>query len=331
MSDTFKVVTVTEYEKAELLEQPLPEEPLGPDEMCGKTLASLVSPGTELNTNYLGKWFPQTPGYAAVFEVEEVGEEITEIKPGDVVLTSGPAGMGGHRSFQRCNRQSAVPVPQNVAPVPATLARLMCVSMTTLTTTVARPPEKVLVMGLGPVGHLACQTYFACGYEVMAVDPDENRRKLLADKGFERVFEKTPLEDKETLANVALVLECSGNEQATLEGCKAVRKRGEVVQIGIPWKARTEILAQELLHAVYRGYVTLRSGWEWEISRYGEPFRVGSVFGNIAGAMRFLSEGRIDTEGLYEVVSPADPQKVYQDLLHKRIDALSVVFDWSKV
>ena len=55
---------VTRREIAELL----PSEPLGslePEEVRGRTLVSLVSPGTEIQA-YLSD-SPSTPGYAAVF------------------------------------------------------------------------------------------------------------------------------------------------------------------------------------------------------------------------------------------------------------------------
>jgi threonine dehydrogenase-like Zn-dependent dehydrogenase len=77
--------------------------------------------------------------------------------------------------------------------------------------------------------------------------------------------------------------------------------------------------------------VTLRSGWEWELARYNTDFRTGSVFNNMAGALRWLAEGRVRAEGLYEEAAPRDAQRVYQDLLHGKCPTLSVVFDWTKM
>ena len=62
----------------------------------GRTLATLISAGTELAGAYQGSTFPKYPGYAAVFEVEEVGSEVQHLHPGDLAYCSGP-----HRSFQR--------------------------------------------------------------------------------------------------------------------------------------------------------------------------------------------------------------------------------------
>jgi len=51
-------------EKAALIEIDAPTPP-APNEILGRTLFTLVSPGTELNWQYRGKDFPTFPGYAA--------------------------------------------------------------------------------------------------------------------------------------------------------------------------------------------------------------------------------------------------------------------------
>lgn len=328
-NDEIQLVTFSAAETAELTSEPISKEPLADDELTGRTLASLISPGTEIQGAYLEGPFPAKPGYAAVFEVDAAGSGIEDIKVGDLVFCTGPHGIGGHRSRQRCTRKAAIPVPRGLAPEVAVHARLMGVSMTTLTTTVARPPDRVMVAGLGPIGHLGAQLFRAAGYRVIGVEPSEARREMAQARGISPVLPFVPTEDKASLEELALVLECSGHERAVLDACRSVRKRGEVVLVGVPRKRRTDLYAFDVLEAVFRGYVTLRSGWEWEISRTGEAFRVGSVFGNLAGALDWLADGRVNVEGLYEKVSPGDAQHVYQNLLHQRGSVLSAVFDWS--
>ena len=327
---TEHVVTFTAPEKAELVDLAPDPRPLDPAEVTGPTRVSLVSPGTEIGGSYVGPKFPAQPGYAAVFEVQAVGADVKDLRPGDLAFCTGPMGIGGHRSRQRCQREAAIPVPPGLSPEVAVHARLMNVTMSTLTTTVARPPDKVLVTGLGPVGHLGAQIFQSCGYQVMAVDPVESRRRMAREKGIRDVRAAVPLDDRTALADTALVLECSAHEQAILDGCKAVRKRGEVVLVGVPRKRRTELYAFDIVQTVFQRYVVLRSGWEWEVSRYAADFRVGSVFGNIAGALRWLQEGRVNVDGLYATADPKDCQQVYQDLMHQRLEALSVVFDWGR-
>jgi threonine dehydrogenase-like Zn-dependent dehydrogenase len=327
MSDPLAyAVTITAREHAELLRAERNTTPLAPQEVAGRTLATLISAGTELAGHYQADRFPTVPGYAAVFEVEAVGDEVTDIAVGDRAYC-----MGRHRSFQRASREEVLPVPAGLAPEAATFARMMGVSMSTLTTTEARPPQKVLVTGLGLVGHLAAQIFASCGYEVIACDPLASRREFAVRAGIRTVLQSPPLDDPTIADHVALVLECSGHEQAALDGCRIVQKRGEVAQIGAPWRRQSDVTAHDILHAVFFRYVTLRSGWEWELPRQPTEFRTNSIFENYQAALRWLAEGRVRVDDLYTRVPPRECQRVYQDLLHRRTERLAVAFDWADI
>jgi threonine dehydrogenase-like Zn-dependent dehydrogenase len=321
-------VLITAPQQAELAETDFSDADLAGDEIVGRTLVTLISAGTELGGHYAATTnFPRQPGYTAVFEVERVGAEVADLKPGDRVFSMAP-----HASRQRRKRPEVIPVPGDLPSEKALCARMMCVSMSTLTTTTARPPEPVAVTGLGPVGHFAAQIFQSCGYEVLAVDPIEARRRDAQAMGIRNVAERLPRKKEEPLfGTFALVLECSGHEQAVVDACKAVRKRGEVVLVGVPWSKRSDLSAFDVLHPVFHKYAVLRSGWEWELPNNPSDFRVNSIMGNIAVAMRWLAEGRIKTDGLYELRSPRDAQQCYQDLLQRRSAKLLTLFDWNKV
>lgn len=297
----------------------------GADEIEGRTLVTLVSAGTELNYFAHPAAEAQIVGYAAIFEVTAVGENVTTLKPGDVAFT-----MGGHVSRQRCHVSEAIPVPAGLAPEQAVFARLMNVSMSTLTTTYARPPAKVLVTGLGLVGHLGARVFDLCGYDVVAVDPMEQRRRIAREYGLRDVRETVPLEDPEVAGKVALALECSGHEQATLDAINAVAKRSEVVLVGVPWQRKTDLTAHAITHAIFHKYAVVRSGWEWEVPRHATDFVQGSLFGQMAGAMRWIAEGRMRVEGLCGLEAPSDCQEVYSKLLARKYERLAAVFDWRK-
>jgi threonine dehydrogenase-like Zn-dependent dehydrogenase len=318
-----KAVVFTAREQAELVTLD-PEGPLRPNEVAGPTLFTLVSPGTELAWGYQGDSFPTQSGYASVFLADEIGADVIGIAPGDILFC-----MGGHRSRQRVDAASAVLVPEGLPPDEAVLARLMGVSMTTLITTAARPGDTILVSGLGPVGYLAAQVFKRAGYWVLGSDPDMCRRELAARSGLKGVFPEPPAAGDEAAgAGIALVVECSGHEAAVLAACRAVRKRGEVVLVGVPWKRQTDLTAHEILHSVFHKYVVVRSGWEWELPTQTVDFRPHAVFGNFRTAMEWLCEGSIAIGDTLRWHDPHDPQAVYQDLLHRRLDGLFQLFDW---
>jgi len=301
-------------------------DPLPSDHVEGRTLYSTVSSGTELAVlqGHLGRRYPAVPGYAAVLELTAVGAEVTTHKPGDIVF-----GMAGHRSLSRLPAAEAVPIPEGLPPEQAGLARLMGVTMSTLVTTTARPPDRVLVTGLGIVGLLGAQVFEAAQYEVFACDPDEQRQELARQCGLQHVFAAPPADAPAVAGHIALALECSGHEAATLAAVQMVRKRGEVVLVGVPWVRQSELTAFDLCHAVFHKYAVLRSGWEWEVPRHEEDFRTGSLYGNYHRALQWLAEGAVRAEGLYQIFRPADAARAYRGLLEHSLEKPAVVFDWT--
>ncbi len=325
-AQTEYAITINQTEKAELL--PVEEDTqVGPQEIAGPSLATLVSAGTELNSGYLAsEGFPKQSGYAAVMQVEKVGANVQRFQPGDIAFCMRP-----HRSYQKFDQNQALPVPAGLSPQVATFARMMGVSMTTLNTTSARPPSRVLICGLGLVGHLAAKNFAACGYEVFASDPVESRRALATQAGIPNVSAAVPLDDDDLCGTFSLAVECSGHEQALLDAAKAVCKRGEVVCIATPWRPFTDLPLHELHRVIFFNYVVVRSGWEWELPNHPADFSNGSVFGNLAGALNWLAEKRVAVDSIYSTYSPRDAQQAYQDLLHKKTDRLAVVFDWTQI
>ncbi len=312
-------------EQAELRIVERDATPLAPDEIAGRSLVTLISAGTESTGSYTSEGgHPRGSGYAGVFAVESVGEAVDDIKAGDHVFC-----MGNHRSYQRVKRDAALLLPEGLAPETGVFARLMNVSLTTLTTTTARPPERVVVTGLGIVGNLAAQNFTNAGYEVFACEPIETRRKVAIECGLKNVLSAVPVDDPNIAGTVGLVVDCSGHEQAVLDGCNVVRKKGEVVLIATPWRRYTEMYAHSILHAIFHKYAVVRSGWEWELPNQPTEFRTNSIYGNLAAGLRWLAAGRMSVAPLATKVSPRDPQTVYQNLLHRRSERLTYLFDWT--
>lgn len=302
-----------------------PERPSS-GHLLGKTLYSLISPGTELNALYWNDLAePRNTGYASVFEVEQVADDVTGFKPGDRVFC-----MRNHQSFQHIPVREAVFVPKELDPAAAPISRLMNVSMTTLMTTAARPGDKVVVSGAGPVGFLAAHLFKRSGYDVLVVDPSESRLEAARASGISQTAASMPLDDPEWKQKTALVVDCSGHESAVFDGCRIVRPRGEVVMIGVPWKRYTDQYAQELLSLVFHHYVVLRSGWEWEVPIHQGHFQPRSIMGNLGLALHWLTEGFLDVRPYSRTMSPHDAQEAYDGLANRRFDELFLLFDWSR-
>jgi len=315
-----KQIAFTKPRCAELLDLPAPAGPLPPDQLRARSVVSLVSPGTELNLGYLAEEFPQYPGYANIGSITEIGAEVQGLVPGDNVLVS-----GSHAEYIQAPAASVMKLPEALAPEKAAFARLMGVGMSTLNTTAAHPPSRVLVTGLGPVGNLAAQVFARCGYRVTAVDPVEARRDIAGSSGIADVRARV---GDDLAGNIELHVECSGHEQAVLDGCRCVRKRGEVVLLGVPWTRRTDIPAFEVLHAVFHRYVVLRSGWEWEVLFAPTDFQLHDIRRNYSAALDWLAEGSISVDGLADTYPPAAANCVYEGLLNQSLPTPAALFDW---
>lgn len=296
-------------------------------EILGRTLVSLTSPGTELNWSAQTSDFPFFPGYASIVEAVAVGSAITDIEIGTLLYASGP-----HAQSHVFPRDAVIPLPPGLSPEVAVFARLAVISMTTLATTFVRPPSRALITGLGPVGNLAAQVFQHCGYEVTAVDPVEARRDLARQLGIRNTRASIQNEAGQDLeGTLGLHVECSGHEQAVLDGARLIRPRGEIVLVGVPWKKRTEIPAAELLHIIFHRYAVVRSGWEWEIPSLPQSFAGASILQHANAALKWLAEGHLSVVGLADLYSPRDAASVYDGLRNHSLPTPAALFDWRQI
>ncbi|MFG0248329.1 MAG: hypothetical protein ACF8OB_05530 [Phycisphaeraceae bacterium JB051] len=312
-------ITFTAKGKVELQTEQEDMDHLEPNEVAGPTVASMISPGTEIQGCLLGDNFPRGIGYASVLRVERVGSEVQNIAPGDYAFC-----LCKHQSYQKLESHVLAKLPKTLDPQAACCARFMGISMTTLTTTQMRPPANVLVMGLGLVGNMASRLFDCCGYNVFAVDPVAGRREQLASNSFCTVLDKTPDRD-----DMDLAIDCTGHEQAVVDASKTLRKGGELSLIGVPWRRKADVQAFELTHAIFHRYLHVRSGWEWEIPRHRSDFDRASIWGNFEGALRMLDQKRLNVDGIYEVGDPRDCQKMYDRLTQQGDGPLTTVLDWT--
>ncbi|MEX0345949.1 MAG: zinc-binding dehydrogenase [Rhizobiaceae bacterium] len=307
--------------------------PLASDEIRGETVCTLISQGTELAWAG-GDDFPIRPGYSAVFRVTDIGDKVDNVQVGDLRFC-----MGHHRSTQQYGVKYTLPVPKGVDAETAVIARLMGVSMTTLMTTAARPGDKVIITGAGPVGICAAHNFRIGGYDVSVVEPDEMRRRQVEASGIASTFAAMPHDNPHYAKKVRLVVDCSGHEAAVLDGCDIVAQGGEVVLVGVPWRKFTDRSAHDIMHSVFFNFVRLRSGWEWSLPILSRGFvweellegynnASHDIFSGFDRALNWLVEGRLDLSGLRHVERPDNPSTLYEAIQDRRINEPFIVLKW---
>jgi len=308
---------------------------LGATEVLSETQYSLVSPGTELLgvQTAADHEFPYQVGYACVDRVTKTGAEIENLEAGDLVMNT-----GRHASHHRLETTETpvVPVPNGLDPKAAPFARLCGVSMPALQTTPISPPARLAVFGLGLVGNLACQMAGVLGYDVVGFEPIAARRDIADRCGVRTTLDPTAgdpeaMVDEEGLDSPPLLFECSGTADAIADAVTLAATEADIVQIGVPWvQTNPEVSAHQILNPLFRKYLTIRSGWEWQIPRFGTNHDRFSHSENYAHAMELLADGEINQQELLtHVVTPDEIGAAYEGLEEQKDEFLGVVVDWT--
>ena len=201
--------------------QPTPE----PTEVLVRTIASVISPGTERAVTALaqssllakararpdlvrqvmfkakaeglaataqsvrGRLAEDVPlGYSAAGEVVEVGSMVSGLRAGQLVATGG-AGKANHAEFQAVPGLLCVPVPDGVPAKDAAFTTVASIALHGLRLAEAGPGSKVVVIGLGLVGQLAARLAMAAGCDVIGIDLAAHARITAAGSGVEALDE----------------------------------------------------------------------------------------------------------------------------------------------
>lgn len=159
----------------------------------------------------------------------------------------------------------------------------------------------------------------ALGFEAVGSDVDPGRRALLPPSAgsLERLEPES----------VDLVLECSGHEARVREAVEALRSRGELSLVGVPWRPRDHEALHPVLSAVFHRYLTLRSGWEWQVPWHAESGP--TIPALLEAALAGLGDGSIGVEGLATTIAPDRLAGAYSMLESRRAPALTYLVDWS--
>ena len=197
----------------------MPRPTAGPTEVLVRTVASVISPGTERAVTALAQASllakaqarpdlvrqvvrkAKTEGVAATMQtvrsrladdlplgysaagiVLEVGATVEGIGTGQLVATGG-AGKANHAEFQAVPGLLCVPVPDGVPARDAAFTTVASIALHGLRLAEVGPGSKVVVIGLGLVGQLAARLAMAAGCDVAGIDPAAHARITAAGSG----------------------------------------------------------------------------------------------------------------------------------------------------
>ena len=121
-------------------------------------------------------------GYSAAGEILEVGEGAQEFQVGQRVACAG-LNYASHAELIWVPRSLCVPIPENVDYESAAFVALGSIAMQGVRVAEVKVGEHVAVLGLGLVGLVTAQILQAAGCTVWGVDPDPDRVALARELG----------------------------------------------------------------------------------------------------------------------------------------------------
>jgi D-arabinose 1-dehydrogenase-like Zn-dependent alcohol dehydrogenase len=246
-----------------------------------------------------GNIFPQTPGHEVVGEIVEVGAGVHGREVGDRVgttwvqqacgrcnycrqnlpltgqtamnctapRTTGFAAQGGHAEYIAIAAGGTVLLPDGLDYVDA--APMMCAGYTTwsaLRDANLQPGERIAVIGIGGLGHVALQLAKAAGFETIAITHSPDKHDLAMQLGADHVVASG--QELADLGGANVLLVTTNAFDAAEDAMSGLRPSGRVVLSGLDFSQ------------------------PFEISSDGVPFHMmrQQVIGSTHGGQHYLSE-----------------------------------------
>ncbi|MNH96951.1 alcohol dehydrogenase [compost metagenome] len=203
-----------------------------------RTEYSAISPGTELSMAKKSADQPISIGYSAVGIIEQVADDVTELKPGQRVACYG-APYVCHAELLSVPVNLTALVPEHVSPEEAAFAGLGAIAIHALRVADLRFGESVVVVGLGILGNISAQIAAAAAYITLGYDLSAERASILQESGVRLAYAKqTELEAglsgaTEGIGADSVLLCASGDGELLINhSLDWIRDRGKIVIVG---------------------------------------------------------------------------------------------------
>ena len=280
-------------------------------------------------------------GYSVAGTVVAVGDDVTDLRPGDRVAGSGSQ-CSHHADFVAVPRNLAVPVPSGVGLDEAAFVTLGTISMHALRLTDATFGGTVVSYGLGLLGLLALQIARSAGIYVVGLDIDPRRLELARRWGATRALDPR---SEDAVAEVHEVTDGFGADGVILSlvtqsdepmnhAFEMCRQRGTVVGLGA---FGTRITRDAMVWNDVRLVMALAYG----PGRYDAVYEEGNVDYPIGYArwtegrnqshfLRLIAEKKVDVLPLAPIRVPFDRAPEAYDILTAPDRPPTVLFDYGK-
>lgn len=311
-----------------IFEQEAVNPAVAADEILVATAFSAVSPGTELAA-YVGlpplrpgPVYPRLVGYCNCGRVIAVGVAVRNVRAGDLVLTG-----ASHRSHYRIAASSAVRVPDGLAPQQAATGYLFHLGYAALQRAKAQAGHRIAIIGLGILGMAAVGMARVAGAQVTAVSGRQSALDRASNFGADTAIGKDVAASR---ADQDIVLLTSNAWDDWKLALQMARRGGTVVVLGFPGRGQdappfnpldSQYFYDKQLALLAAGQVV-----EADVPTDVAEFTLNR---NMTYLLDLMAHGRLPAAELSRHVRDAgDLAAAYDDLWHRRDDALTYVLRW---
>jgi 2-desacetyl-2-hydroxyethyl bacteriochlorophyllide A dehydrogenase len=306
----------------------------GPGEVITRTVYTGVSTGTEtrvLSGKQDGSKFPLIPGYENLGVVEKVGPGVS-LKVGTPVFVRGNKTSAPYNSSWGCqvshalwDADNCIPLPEGTDLTPFIYTKVGSIALHGVNRGRVKSGEKVAVVGLGLIGHLAAQIAHARGAIVVAIDTNQQRLDAIKAAGIPHVINATQEDPK------AKIWSLFGD--------------GVDVAFDVTGVASTVDTSAQLIHSLPWAPPYPASGRVVILGSYTEPVAFSyheslffnepeilpsrdSTFDDMKAVVELIAKKTIDPMKVDAAIYPVEKQaEAYAKLMDRTL--MRVIFKWS--
>ncbi len=214
-------------------------------------------------------------GYSCAGEVVEVAPDVSEFGPGDIVACGG-AGYANHAELVAVPVNLCVKLPRDARLDLAAYNTLGAISLQGVRQAELGLGETCVVIGLGPIGQLACLLLRTAGVTVIGVDIDSRildiAREHCVDAAFlpdDAALVNEVLEATDGIGADAVIIAAASKSEGPVNlAGELIRKRGKVVILGrVPTNFEFE--------TYYKRELDLRMSCSYGPGRYDSSYEEG--------------------------------------------------------
>jgi len=327
-----KTIVFTAPKTAELLDWDL--KPMQEDSVLVKMEYTVISGGTEratiLGLPNAGTKFPKFLGYCGVGYVQEIGEKVTAVKPGDRVLVY----HGRHSQYNVAPEHKITKVTQEeLDSLEAAFVIISTMGLGGVRKLELELGESAMVMGLGLLGIFAVQFLRLSGaYPLIAADLNPARRQLALELGADYALDPADPNFAETVKEltggkgVNATVEVTGVSAAMQQALQCTARQGRISLLGC---TRISDCAVDYYAQVHRPGVKLIGAHNLVRPQYESYPHHWTHQDDCKAVLKLLAAGRIQMKPIISrVVKPQDCAEIYTQLCEDPLFPMGTVFDW---